>query len=90
MDDVTVTSCEEEFSFMKVGLTVVNNSSKTSDYIITLGFVDESGTKVGDGYASATNIEPGQTAKTEGAGTVSDAAGPNVTCKVEEVERLAS
>lgn len=90
LDDVRATSCEVAYGFATIGLQVVNNSSKESNYVITLGLVDATGAKVGDGFGSTNNLKPGQTANIEGSGTVSDAAEGPVSCVVEEVERYAS
>lgn len=88
--DVELAGCSVEFGMVTANLRVVNNSSKPSDYFITLGFTDETGAKVGDGLASTSNVAPGQVANIDGVGTVSDAAVGEVTCVIEEVERFAS
>lgn len=90
-DDVTIVSCEDSgFGTVEVALTVLNNSSKASDYIIDIGITDASGAKVGEGYASTDNLAPGQTANIDGYGTSSDGAVAPLSCSVDDVERFAS
>jgi hypothetical protein len=90
-EDVSVASCTEEFGLVTVGLTITNNSSEASDYVVTIGIENAAGDRIGDGFASTNNVDPGQTATIDGTGTVSegsDAAG--MKCVLEEVERFAS
>lgn len=90
-DDVTIVNCgAPSYGTTTISLTVVNNSSKASDYIIDIGIVDASGAKVGEGFASTDNVAPGQTANIDGYGTVSDASVGAVSCTVDDVERFAS
>lgn len=57
--------------------------------MITLSVEDGAGNKVGDGFASTSNVDPGQVATTKGVATL-DAEAAKFTCSVEEVERFAS
>jgi hypothetical protein len=89
--DVTVSSCSEQFGIVTTGLTITNNSSEASNYIITIGIENGAGEKIGDGFASTNNVDPGQTATIDGTGTVSEGADTaGMRCVLEEVERFAS
>lgn len=85
--DVKITSCAKGDFGPEVKVRVTNHSSKESDYIITIGFEDASGTKVGDGIATVDNVNPDQSAVTD---VLATASGDWSKCKVEEVERFAS
>lgn len=88
--DVEITSCEKTvIDTVEVGLRVTNNSSKESDYMITLTVEDASGSKIGDGFASTSNVDAGQTANIDGVATLTG-EGDDFECSVEEVERFAS
>lgn len=90
-DDVEVTSCDTTvIQTITVGLKITNHSSKASNYVITIGVEDETGAKVGDGFASTNNVDPDQVANVEGIASVSGAAQGTLTCVIEEVERYAS
>jgi hypothetical protein len=85
-DDVEISSCTQGMFGPDVKVKITNHSSKASNYVITLGAEDAAGNRVGDGFASTNNLNPGQTALIDGALT-----GENVAkCTVEQVERYAS
>lgn len=88
--DVAVQKCEIEsiFRYPKATLKITNNTSKRSDYIISVNFLDASGTKIAEGGALSSNIDPGQSA-IETAGGLTEMKGA-VTCKVTDVNRFAS
>jgi hypothetical protein len=67
--------------------TLTNHSSGTSGYIISVGFVDEAGTRVADGTAIVNNIQAGQTATWE-APSLSDGT-TYATCEITNVDRMA-
>lgn len=88
--DVKITACEVEPSLKwpSAKLTITNRSSKTSNYMVQVEFVDKSGTRIGEGVAATNNLAPDQVAKETAQGT-GDASG-KITCKVTEVTRYAS
>ena len=89
-DDVTITACRKTvIDTVEVDMDVTNHSSKESDYTITLTMEDSSGNKVGDGFASTSNVDAGQTSKVQGVATLSE-PDADFSCSVEEVERFAS
>ena len=91
LDDVTITKCEPTvIGSVEISFTVVNNSSKTSNYIISVAVKDSTGARVGDGYGSTNNLLAGQTANIDGFGDVSDSAVEPISCELAEVQRYAS
>jgi hypothetical protein len=90
-DDVTITDCENQgYGAVKVGVQVINHTTKTSNYLVEIGVNDSAGTKVGDGGASTNSLAPGQTATIDGYGTASSSTKGAVTCVVTSVTRYAS
>ncbi len=88
--DVEIVSCAKTvIDTVEVALRVTNNSSKASDYTISIGIEDASGAKVGDGFASTSNVNPGQVANVEGFATLTGSPS-SFKCVLEEVERFAS
>ncbi|NYI08264.1 FxLYD domain-containing protein [Allostreptomyces psammosilenae] len=89
-EDVTVDACEvdPDLSWPVATLTVTNNSSETSNYMIDVEFVDASGTRVDEGFAATNDLAAGQTAQVEAQGLTE--VPQDVECKVLRVERYAS
>ncbi len=87
--DVEIVSCKESYGTVNVALRVTNHSSKASDYTISVGVEDNAGTKIGDGFASTSNVNPGQVANVEGFATLTGDPS-SFRCLIEEVERFAS
>lgn len=92
VDDVKVASCQADTTLpdvLKSGLTVTNNSSKPSNYLITVSFESPDGsTKYGSGNAAVQSLASGQTTTVEALGTGSVTG--ELVCKVTDVERLAA
>lgn len=88
--DVSITSCDldQYLSYPQATLHITNHSTKTSDYMIEVNFLDASGTKIADGTAISNNIEAGQSAIEKATG-LSSMKGA-ITCKVTDVNRFAS
>lgn len=90
VDDISIDSCSlDSFGFAKAELTITNHSSKRSNYLVDLSFIDGNGVKVGDGTAVSSNVDPGQVAKEEAGGTITGSPA-TVTCKVSSVDRFVS
>lgn len=86
--DVAVTSCSTGVIGPEASLRITNHSSGRSDYMISVNFLDASGTKVAEGTAFSNNIEAGQSAVEKAVGfTESKGA---LTCTVTDVNRFAS
>lgn len=87
-DDIDDITCAEDFGLITGVVNVTNNSSGTSDYIITIG-IEQNGVKIGEGFGSLDNVDAGQTARVEIVATA-DTQGQPFQCTVDEVERFAS
>jgi len=70
-------------------LTITNHSSKRSHYEVAAVFNDPNHVQVGSGYGFATNVDPGQIAKTDAAGFPSGDP-PSVACVIKEVNRFSA
>lgn len=88
--DVKITACELDstMGWAKAELTITNGSSKKSNYIVSIEFVDASGTRLGEAVAATNNLAPGQAANVTAQGL--DQIKDKITCKVTEVTRYAS
>jgi hypothetical protein len=86
--DVEITSCSTGVIGPEAALRITNHSSGRSNYMISVNFLDASGTKVAEGTAISNNIEPGQAAVEQAAGFTQTKGA--VTCKVIDVNRFAS
>lgn len=88
--DVQIKSCEvdSDMSWAKADLTITNRSSKTSNYLIEIEFVDGAGTRLGEAVAATSNLAPGQAAQQTAQGA--DQIKGKISCKVTKVTRYAS
>lgn len=88
--DVKITGCEvnDSTGWPKADVLITNRSSKTSNYIVSVEFVDGSGKRLGDAMAASNNVAAGQEVE-EDAQSLDKVTG-KVTCKVTEVTRYAS
>ncbi|MEE1735947.1 FxLYD domain-containing protein [Streptomyces sp. BE147] len=88
--DVKITSCEvnDATQWPAAKLEITNRSSKDSNYIVQVEFLDKDGTRLGEGTAATNNLAPDQLAK-ETAQGLAQVTG-KVTCKVTKVTRYAS
>jgi len=86
-DDVAVATCNADPDGGKPTASgrIVNDSSKTSNYVVRLRFNDSEGNAVSEGVAAVDDVDAGQTAEWELTGARS-ADGP-VTCEVTDVSR---
>ncbi len=76
------------FGDVTVPVTVVNHSSKTSNYMVELEIDDAAGTKIGDGIAGTDNLAPDHKAVLSGIAL--SVNGTPATVKVVKVTRYAS
>ncbi|MEU1494312.1 FxLYD domain-containing protein [Streptomyces sp. NPDC005776] len=85
--DVKITSCEVNASttWPAAGVEIVNYSSSEANYIVSVEFLDASGTRLGEGMAATNNLAPGQRALEKAQG-LSKTDG-KITCKVSKVTR---
>jgi hypothetical protein len=88
--DVELVKCStDEFGqFPQAELKVTNNSSKTSNYVIQVEFLDGSGTRKAEGTAALNNLASGQVAEEKAVGL--SKAPDGLKCKITKVDRYAS
>ena len=89
-DDVTITSCGRDAAGFGVAeLSVTNDSSKTSDYIIGVEFVSDSATFEGT-FDGVVEVDPDETALATVTTTEVLSGTGDVTCELTLVQRFAS
>lgn len=90
MDDVKIDKCmvDPTTKFPSAKLTITNNSSKTSNYSVSVEFTDAGGTRLDEGLAATNNLAPEQSSK-QAAQALTEASG-TVKCKITDVTRYAS
>ncbi|QQZ56875.1 hypothetical protein IFE09_27130 [Streptomyces microflavus] len=88
--DVEITGCEVNGStgWPKADVLITNRSSKTSNYIVSVEFVDGTGKRLGEAFAATNNVAAGQ--EVEETAQSLDKVDGKVTCKVTKVTRYAS
>jgi hypothetical protein len=89
-DDVELVKCgvDEFGQFPQAELKVTNHSSKDSNYVISVEFLDGSGTRKAEGTAALNNLAPKQTAEEKAVGL--SKAPSDLKCKITDVKRYAS
>ncbi|GJF32870.1 hypothetical protein KNE206_55700 [Kitasatospora sp. NE20-6] len=88
--DAEITKCEVDgtLHWPSAEVTITNHSSKSSNYIVQVEFLDASGTRVGEGMAATNGLAPGQKSVQKAQGA-SDIKG-KMSCKVIDVTRYAA
>ncbi|MFE6483761.1 FxLYD domain-containing protein [Streptomyces sp. NPDC057757] len=88
--DVKITKCEVDptTTWPAAELLITNGSSKASNYLVSIEFVDSSGKRLGEAFASTNNLAPGQASEQTAQGL--DQITTKIKCKVTEVTRYAS
>lgn len=86
--DVAVTSCSHSDGFATIKVTITNQTSKRSNYILTANILDASGAKVGEAFGASNNVEAGQVAYETMSGTYT--GGAPAKCVMTDVTRYAS
>lgn len=91
LKDAKITACkvDDVLGWPSAELTVTNHSSKTSNYMIQVEFLDEAGTRVGEGIAATNNLAASQSANLKAQGAA-DSKGKKLSCRVTDVTRYAS
>jgi hypothetical protein len=89
-EDVAITECApDQAGWAAAAVTVTNNSSKTSNYIVTIIMESADGkTQIGTGLVAVNNLAPGQQS-IEHPSSLKDAL-PGYVCKVGDITRYAS
>lgn len=88
--DVHITSCTVDplLGSPSAKLTVVNHTSKASDYNVQVAFLDKAGVRIDSGYALESNVRPGQRVLSLAQG-LTEVHGV-IRCTVNTVDRTAS
>lgn len=88
--DVRITACKVDAttSWPSAELLITNRSSKTSNYMVSVEFVDASGKRLADAFTATNNLAPGQQAEETAQGLATIKA--KIKCQVTEVTRYAS
>ncbi|MEU0130501.1 FxLYD domain-containing protein [Streptomyces sp. NPDC006289] len=86
--DVTLSRCtiDSLTEWPSVDVKITNGTAAAATYIISVEFVDDSGTRVAEGIASASALAPGQTSKQKAQGL--GKAPADTKCKVAHVSRF--
>lgn len=89
--DAKVTSChvDSDTQWPAATVTITNRSSKTSNYVVSVEFVDGHGTRLAEGTAATNNLAPGQSAH-ETAQSLDQVNGGSISCRITDVTRYAS
>ena len=88
-DDVGEPTCgTDDVGDLEAVVDVTNDSSKRSNYMITVAFSGDGGDQLGTGTGGATALEPGQSTQAT-ITSVIDAPTGAVTCKVTSVQRFS-
>lgn len=85
--DVTVNSCEASAIGATGEVTVTNSTSSPKSYLVTVSANDADGNRIGELTAAANAVGPGQSAKAQTVGTLSDGA-QIAGCVVANVTRF--
>lgn len=90
LKDVEITSCvvDAVLHWPSAELKITNHSSKASNYMVQVEFLDATGTRIAEGLAATNGLAPGQ-ASVQKAQGASEAKG-KVSCKVIDVTRYAA
>ncbi|MEU5996239.1 FxLYD domain-containing protein [Streptomyces sp. NPDC047197] len=88
--DVEITACSvsSETSWPEAALRVTNNSSKTSNYVINVEFVDSNNVRIAEGFTAINNLAAGQVASEKANGFTDTSS--SVVCRITDVTRHAS
>jgi hypothetical protein len=89
-EDVKITSCVKDptSGFADAKVTVTNNSSKPSNYVITIAFDNADGSQLATSPVFVSNLDPGQSS-VQDANAITDAT-PGYTCKIADATRNAA
>ncbi|MET8841465.1 FxLYD domain-containing protein [Streptomyces rubiginosohelvolus] len=88
--DVKITGCEVSSAtgWPRADVLITNRSSKQSNYIVSVEFVDGTGKRLGEAFAATNNVAAGQEVE-EDAQSLDKVEG-EIKCRVTKVTRYAS
>lgn len=86
--DVKLSACEIDSltRWPSVVVTITNGTAEPMSYIVSVEFVDRSGTRVAEGVASTSALAPGRTSKQKAQGVGEVPTGTK--CRVSDVSRF--
>jgi len=89
-DDASIRSCDydESTGAVTAAISVTNDSSGLSSYIVEVEFSDGDGSRVGGTYTFVDEVEPDATEERQVDRDVDDRS--DVTCRIDHVERFAA
>ncbi len=91
-EDIKIESCERDSTtgWVHADITVTNNSSKPSNYMVTVGILSaDKATKYDDALASISTLAPGQSSPQTAQSLKSDIP-DGFICELSNVTRYAS
>ncbi|MFE0642572.1 FxLYD domain-containing protein [Streptomyces sp. NPDC058877] len=88
--DVQITACEVDpaTKWPSAELLITNRSSKPSNYVVQVEFVDASGKRVEEALASSNSVAPGQRSEVTAQGLKQMTT--TIRCRITDVTRYAS
>ncbi|MGW2016489.1 FxLYD domain-containing protein [Streptomyces sp. NPDC001927] len=88
--DVRIASCEVDLvtKWPSAELLITNRSSKTSNYMVQVEFVDAANKRLSEAYAATNNVAPGQQSRVKAQSL--DQVAVKISCRVSDVSRFAS
>ncbi|MET9611728.1 hypothetical protein [Kitasatospora indigofera] len=90
LKDVEITNCQVDavLHWPSAELKITNHSSKSSNYMIQIEFIDTAGTRIAQGVAATNGLAAGQSSVQKAQGAA-EAKG-QVSCRVIDVTRFAA
>ncbi|MDV5145905.1 FxLYD domain-containing protein [Streptomyces sp. SBC-4] len=88
--DVRITACavDPATKWPSAELLITNRSSKASNYIVEVEFVDASNKRLGEALATSSGVAPEQRSEVRAQGLTQVSA--KITCRITDVTRTAS
>ncbi|MFI0990801.1 hypothetical protein [Streptomyces exfoliatus] len=88
--DVEITACvvDPATKWPSADLLITNRSSKASNYIVNVEFVDASNKRLSEALAASNGVAPDQQSSVKAQGT--DQIATKITCRITDVTRYAS
>ncbi|MFJ1702484.1 FxLYD domain-containing protein [Kitasatospora sp. NPDC088346] len=90
LKDVEITKCtvDATLKWPSAELKITNHSSKNSNYMVQVEFLDAAGTRIGEGVAATNGLAPGQASVQKAQGATETTG--KTSCKVIDVTRYAA
>jgi hypothetical protein len=85
---VSFCSIDDMLQMPSAKVKITNHSSKSSNYMVSIEFLDKSGTRVAEGVVVANNLGAGKSSVQTAQGT--EIVKGTITCRVSDVTRYAA